>query len=235
VSTPSLAYQHNNSGGAITVDRRSVGFYLVTVPDVWGPPGGGSVKVTAVGDTAVDCRLGWWGPGGRAATGEYLRLAQVYCFNNANQAVDQTFAIAYTDGINPLGNNWLSDAYVWATDSWRTDGYPPDPNYQLSRSYTQSGTVSIGPRYYEGPYDVLLERQHIGRSTNSGEIWDGGLVHITATSANRRCQPETWSDASWPDQYGRYTSGQSVRVWCFDLNGVEEDGSFVLQYTSQQH
>lgn len=219
---PNATYQYNNSGGAIGITRLSAGRYNVTVPSLYGPQPQGSVKVTAVGDTAANCNVAGWGPVSSA------QVVGVSCATHAGQPVDQQFSISYQNRMNVVGSNVMSEAYVWAHDLHNPDRYTPVANYQSSRTMNDLDPITITKLYDTvGTYDVELH-DHRGGFPYGGLPYvsmDGGTVHVTAYgSDDRRCQTGHWNTRS---------EDRVVRVYCFTTTGQPADAMFTLQYVAQ--
>jgi len=211
---------YNNSGGAVTAAKVGPGTYVVTVPHLYGPRAAGSVKVTAIGDTAGYCKVMNWGP---AATAQTIA---VRCSTHTGVATDRQFSIVYQDGTNHVDSNRMSSAYVWANEPLR-DSYTPWPTYQRSTAMNQSGSVTIN-RDYAGAYDVHLPYQRGGFDSARGPAWDGGNVQVTAYGSDAtRCQVAYWQDGPFEQR------SRVVRVRCFTATGAEADNLFTLQYTAQ--
>ncbi|HET9141237.1 hypothetical protein [Actinophytocola sp.] len=229
------SYQYNNRGGPIMVDHspKVPGRYTVTIPTIYAVSPGGTAKVTAVGDTAADCRLVWFGPA------QASQIAVVQCYTGTGQAADQQFTIAYMDHMNVIGDNMMSYAYALVDEPWRQDrGYTTNPAYQFSRAMDRTGSVRIGARDYDdSPFDVLLPYQRGGFSPQ-GQSWDGGTVHVTAYgNGTTRCQLGGWSDGGdeiWGSMPGEVPQvGRVATVICFDAKGARAGSAFTLQYTGQ--
>jgi Zn-dependent metalloprotease len=86
--TPMAAYAYNSSGGAITINRSSVGRYVVQFAGLGGGSSfGGSVQVTSYGGDSASCKVQSWGSGGSNF------VANVNCFSAAGAPVDSRYTV----------------------------------------------------------------------------------------------------------------------------------------------
>ncbi len=210
--TPSTTFQYNNRGGRATVKRTSTGRYTVTIPDNFGAPVAGGVKVTAVGSGSGWCKVVFWTPNS-GATAQQVNVA---CYSSGGSASDQKFSLVFVDRMNLIGDNLTADAYAWADQPTNPGPYPPSTAYQHDTTIASSGTITI-TRPAVGTYDVFLPFQDQG--------WDGGHVAVTAYgSGTERCQVNFWSGA---------VGGRTARILCFTNAGVPVDTFFAMQYTAR--
>jgi hypothetical protein len=106
--TPSLTYQRNPAGGAITIQRGGVGSWNVTIPGM--ATSGGNVQVTAYGSSPARCKVVSWFP---SAANEIVGVA---CFSPGGTAVDVPFSLSFADRVSLFGRqgNEQVAAYAWA-------------------------------------------------------------------------------------------------------------------------
>jgi hypothetical protein len=89
--TPNPAYSYNSPGGAITINRSSVGVYAVRFSGLGesGKPGG-NVQVTAYGSGSESCKVVSWNSGGADF------IVNVRCFNTAGNLVNSRYTVLVT-------------------------------------------------------------------------------------------------------------------------------------------
>jgi hypothetical protein len=210
--TPSLTYQWNSSGGAITIDRTGVGAYTVTVPgqDFTG----GTVQVTAYGSGSEHCKVYSWN---HVDDEQHLN---VRCFTSDGAPTDTRFTAAFSrESIQ----NSISYAYAWANQP-STASYTPSLTYQDGHESIECGSGDIG--------DITVTRSGVGRYSV--------LIPYLATTDPNRSNVLVTAYGSGSDHckvVNWFASGQdeTVNVACFDATGTPVDAKYAVAFASTNH
>ena len=112
---------HNSTTGAVLYAREALGQYRVSFKSLGGSPGG-TVQITATGQTDVWCKTADWYPDA------VYHHVLVRCFTPAGAAADSEFNVTFVRKGNILGDKnptpGLESAYGWVTsgtsapDTW---------------------------------------------------------------------------------------------------------------------
>ncbi|PRY36237.1 hypothetical protein [Umezawaea tangerina] len=153
--------EHNSSTGAVNYAHTAVGSYLVSFKNLGGASGG-TVQVTATGQTNVWCKTAGWYPDA------IFYNVRVMCFTPAGSPADSEFGVTFVDKGNIVGDKnpslGLESGYAWVMAT-RT---APDPwAFPASPAWAVTGSAGV---YVVDPAVVV----------------DGGSFQVTAydTSAN---------------------------------------------------
>jgi hypothetical protein len=161
---PDSGYQHNTSGGLISIRRSFKGRYFVRVPKV--DLDTGNVQVTAYGDDPEYCRIASW----TEDTDDHL--GQVICRKRNGDIVDTRFSYVFTHDEGLKGAWGKSYAYLVAEQP-KKGNYVPKFRY---RGADPGGKPRI-QRVGKGRYIVKLPSMPLG-----------GAAHVTAMGVGKaRC------------------------------------------------
>lgn len=200
--TPDTNYSYNSTGGAITIDRISAGYYAVTFAGL-GTSLIDTVQATAYGGGNGYCQVSGWSNSPGGAVLNYIR-----CFDNQGVAADTYFTTLYQAHSGTFGNSIRGAAYLLADQPTAIGSYTPNPSY----NYNSTGATNT------------VERTGVGRYTATipGLTKVGGAVQVSAFgSTARRCKASDW---------GSTAAGTTVNVLCFDGAGAPLDSEFNLLY-----
>jgi hypothetical protein len=219
---PSSTYSWNSTGGAINITRTGTGAYSVSLGGQ--NLGGGTVEVTAYGDTNSYCKVGSWGGSS----------VNVVCFSGTTGvAVDSQFDLIFeTQSPSPLDyrsnspNNIWSFSYAWAYS-------PTAASYTLSGPY-QIGKVSCCTDGAGYPFGATQAPGTITRSgVGSYNVKFPGLATLSTSPSNVKVtgygySPDTCKVVNW------YTSGSDAyaNVACYSAGGAPIDAYYTITYSS---
>ncbi|MET1071401.1 MAG: hypothetical protein ABWY11_02020 [Umezawaea sp.] len=137
-----LVTGHNSSSGAINYSRAALGSYLVSFKGLGGVSGG-TVQVTATGQTNVWCKTAGWYPDA------IFYNVRVVCFAPGGSPADSEFGVTFVDKGNIVGDKnpspGLVSGYAWvmaarsAPDPWV---YPAVPAWGVTGG---SGAYVVDP------------------------------------------------------------------------------------------
>ncbi|HEY1710380.1 MAG TPA: hypothetical protein VGG10_19065 [Rhizomicrobium sp.] len=203
--TPSAAFSHSSSGGAIAIERHSKGIYMVRFTNL-GNGLDSNLMVDAYGTGSNFCVVGGWGsPNGTDVT------ANVECFGHGGARADTGFTALYqarmpSDATKPTVAFVLADQPTTAT-------YTPNANFQ----YNPAGAMNSVARLATGTYNVKLPDLKVL----------GGTVLVAGYGGPVHCQETSW------DLYGvgNAVHGTEVKVNCTDIAGAPIDAEFSLVYS----
>ena len=198
--TPPSPYQYNTAGGPITIGNVGIGQYVVTVPGMGSVAGAnGIIAVTPYGGSATSCAVVNWGPSGSAET------IKVNCTTLSGSPVNTTYDVSFSYGINILGDNWLSGAYLLANQ-------PTTGHYAPANQYNEVGGSNTVKRIAPGSYIASLPIQA-----------PGGDPQVTSLASGNRCQVASFTS---PNAGGT----AKVSVLCFTTTGSPADSAYMLQW-----
>jgi hypothetical protein len=207
--TPDTNYQWNSRHNRNTVQRTSMGKYMVTIPGL--DLSGGTAQVTAYGYGSSYCKAEYWF-NGQVAIG---------CYSNSGAPADSKFSLNYAAGQDPGG--LPSFHYAW-TDQPFAANYTPDPNYQL-------GTRAVSPSSCAptNTHDLTVEHWVTGRYTVHVPRIPPAQSNVQVSaygSMAHTCKVVSWTGESSGD-------GTQISVTCFDSSGNPVDSNFVVNYSSE--
>lgn len=107
-------------------------------------------------------------------------------------------------------------AFIWADQPTRTTAYSPSPNYRGS-SFPTGGVGATVQRLSVGRYRVALSYASLGAPP---------FPHVSAYGGPHRCQVESWLWSA--------SLEVTVRVRCYDFDGIPTDGKFTLHVHDSQ-
>jgi ELWxxDGT repeat protein len=159
IYTPAPHDQFNSVGAPNTIERLSVGRYLVLLPYLQVERGG-NVQVTAKGDADVVCNtVGWWQEDTFPRHDEGF---EVRCYARTGESVDSEFEATFFAARHESNDVVYMETMSVSGDSiFPLDPWPPG----------SEETIEI-TRFAPGQYLVLLE----------GHTEFGGHVQVTAVS-----------------------------------------------------
>jgi hypothetical protein len=203
--TASGAYVYNSTGGAVTVTRKSKGFYEIGMAGLYETGYHNNVQVTAYGTSGYCTSAGW-----NAHAGSTVKM-WVACYSASGAHADTYFDVLFQSRSTNTGSASKGLAFLW-------DGSPSSSYTPTTFSYNSTGGANTITHNATGSYTVLLP----------GLTKVGGDVQVTAyngydTTANpARCKVEFWGSGS---------SGTSINVLCFDSTGTAADEEFSLAFS----
>ncbi|MCH7975235.1 MAG: T9SS type A sorting domain-containing protein [Bacteroidetes bacterium] len=140
--TPDPTYSYNSSGGAVEIDRSSVGTYAVTFFGLGPVAGGGNVQVTArIDGGPARCNIASW-----ESTGPDL-LISIRCYDPAGALVDTPYDVLFTSTAGGISGF----AYAWANDAGSAS-YTPNADF----SYNGGGGAITATRSGVGVYTMTF-------------------------------------------------------------------------------
>jgi hypothetical protein len=201
-----MVNQWNSSGAPNSVERISSGRYRVRLPGQVPQPRGGTVQLTAFGDSSAHCKVASWFTEGDAV------IVDVRCFDTTGAASDSLFSLFYSPERAAGG---LSGGHVWANDATATE-YNPFPYYEYTHKggYGEIATSSTAYRTGTGIYQV--------RYPSLSAIGSTALVSAYGTTADY-CKISSW---------GANGSDALVTIRCFNATGSAVNTRFVSGYAS---
>ncbi|MEV6342673.1 hypothetical protein [Actinoplanes sp. NPDC051851] len=199
-------YSYNSAGGTNSVDREDVGSYVAYFgrqESVLDDAVGGTVKVSAVGESAAVCGVERWYP---YPDGRYLGV-RVRCRDTGGRPVDTRFAVTFSARLGSTPDDPVQGAYLWA-DRASEARYTPRETYQ----FNAKGAANTVTRDAVGEYRVRLP----GFAAESG-----GQVQLTAFDSPASCVVA---------EVARHADFHEVRVLCRAPSGAPADTPFTLQF-----
>lgn len=211
--TPPDVYQYNSKGASNSVTRTATGSYTVTFPAMLRAATeqskGGTVLVTAYGQTNSYCKVQNWGPSSGSI------VANVRCYTPTGVLADTIFTASFMREPGTLGIARDSDEstahYVWANNP-SAASYTPNSFYQAYSSTSPS--LSTITRFGTGRYRVTIPELKAFNDT---------LAIVTGYgSSSGHCNVGGWGG-----------SPLQVYVYCFTASGISVDDYFVLYYLAK--
>ncbi|MEZ6037312.1 MAG: hypothetical protein R3F29_07515 [Planctomycetota bacterium] len=199
---PSLGYQHTPTGERITIERLSLGRYMVHLGQI---SGNGVFHVTAFGTNSNTAVVESWGNLNGEAVG------YVSTFNAAGSRVDSRFNVHYRVG----GAGSDRAAYCWANNA-TSASYTPHLTWQWNGN---RGDITIN-RQGVGVYQVTIP----GLSTALAS--EGGNVQVSPYAGGSPSSPVYAKVSSWSPS----GADMIVNVRTFDVTGAPSDERFVMSY-----
>ena len=190
--TPPGQLQYNSMGLTNIIQRTGTGTYTIDFAGFQFH--GGSVSVTAVGQTAAVCEVVTWA---KNAAGQQVQVA---CFSPAGAPADAEFDAAYT-GLPGASAPAPTVAYVKIDSLTAHEHFPDSDDWYAS--FTSTGPVAT--HVSTGRYRVLFPGLDI----------NGGTASVTAWGANAvTCRIVSWAGTS---------RGEVFNIACTGPGGVLMD------------
>lgn len=199
---------YNSRGGAIKVDKFSVGLYRVEALGI--KEFSGTLMVTAFNQTeARYCSADSWA----AAAGNVGIHLFVRCFDKDGKEADSPVQISYRNDLQ-VGVATKGAAFHNAT--FHADGTTPVPTVSpfYSSKNTASSTATTITRSSVGNYRVELAGIAPANQTTA--------IVKSLGDKNTYCNINSFFDSG--------KGGTGVQVWCFNNLGLPTDARFALQY-----
>jgi hypothetical protein len=190
--TPPGTLQYNSMGLTNTIQRTGTGTYTVDFAGFQFH--GGSVSVTAVGQTAAVCEVVTWA---KNTAGQQVQVA---CFSPAGTPADEEFDAAYT-GLPGASAPAPTVAYV-KIDSLTAHEHFPDADDWYA-SFTTTGPVAT--HVSTGHYRILFPGLDVNGGTASVTAWG---------NAAATCRIVSWAGTS---------KGEVFNIACTGPGGVPVD------------
>jgi hypothetical protein len=201
--TPATPYQFNETGGTNTVTRNGTGSYTANLPGL--KKTGGTVLVTAYGDTPARCQVANWSSG---ASGTDVNVT---CTDAAGVAADEMFDLVYSiletagDGLVSFGG-----AAILAF------------NDKDKNPYDVSGKDSIPLGFFKMYSQRTGTGTYVWTITVSDGSWISTTALVTAYGApGNYCSTNSWNSNS---------STTTVYINCFDAAGAPADTEFTATF-----
>jgi hypothetical protein len=201
--------QWNSSGRPISVEHISTGRYRVRMPGQAPQPRGGTVQVTAFGDSSDYCKVGSWEVDGSAVE------AGVRCFNTSGAPSDSLFSLFYSPTRAAGG---LSGGHVWANNATSSE-YNPMDNYEYTHKggFGEITTQTTAYRNGTGLYQI----RYPGLSVT------GSPALVTAYgTTSEYCKISNWLPSG---------ADTLVTIRCFTAAGSAVNTRFVSGYANVEH
>lgn len=197
-------WAHNSESGAVTTAHEGTGAYRVTFDGLGGEPGG-TVQVTATGQSTSWCKVADWYPDEQVSARHVL----VRCFTPAGQPVDSEFTTTFVETGSLMGDQvprpGLRSAYARVMADLTVPAPWTSPRLPAHPFSAQGMKGAAGYLEVVTPLNVV---------DPLGE----GYAHVTATGPD----PVSCGTGGW--------GGNWIYARCFTPAGVTVNAPFTVAY-----